>query len=372
MKKILFFSPYYLPYISGMTTYPANLFKYLKRDFGITVLTFQHQRNLPVEEIINQTRVLRMPFLFRISKGFVSPQSVLYFIKFIQSCDVVIFNLPSVEGWPLAILAKVFGKKIIGIYHCKLFLENNYLAKCIGWIANQLIFLMTLIMDKVVFYTKDYYQSLGQKIDNKAVFCLPPVSKPNVDQKILSGFLKKKNQEKWIGFAGRVSSEKGLEYLVKACEQISKKRSVRLMLVGPYGKDVAGEKNYYHKIKTLLNEAKIKYSFLGSLQGANLGAFYKAIDVLVLPSVNQTEAFGMVQVEAMMLGTPVVVSDLPGVRVPASLSKLGQIVKPKNIDALAKAIAQLINSNQKRSVSMNRFQLLFDPKQVAKFYNLLF
>ena len=47
-----------------------------------------------------------------------------------------------------------------------------------------------------------------------------------------------------------------------------------------------------------------------------MGSFYTCIDVLVVPSINSTEAFGLVQVEAMMMGVPVVASDLPGVRVP--------------------------------------------------------
>ena len=51
-----------------------------------------------------------------------------------------------------------------------------------------------------------------------------------------------------------------------------------------------------------------------------MSSFYKSIDLLVLPSINQTEAFGMVQAEAIA-GTPVIAGNLPGVRIPIKLTK---------------------------------------------------
>ena len=101
------------------------------------------------------------------------------------------------------------------------------------------------------------------------------------------------------------------------------------------------------KLLCCSKEYKIKHTFLGNLTSKQLSAFYKSIDLLVLPSINQTEAFGMVQAEAMIAGTPVIASNLPGVRIPIKLTKMGIIVEPKNIDQLSKAIKDILENKNK-------------------------
>jgi glycosyltransferase involved in cell wall biosynthesis len=68
----------------------------------------------------------------------------------------------------------------------------------------------------------------------------------------------------WIGFSGRIASEKGIEYLINAFKHY-KLHVTRYTLVfaGPYGKDVSGEEEYYQKIKNLLEKEKINSSFFG-------------------------------------------------------------------------------------------------------------
>jgi len=73
-----------------------------------------------------------------------------------------------------------------------------------------------------------------------------------------------------------------------------------------------------------------------------MAVFYKACDVTILPSINSTESFGLVQVESMLCGTPVVASDLPGVRVPIRTTQMGRIVPPRDARSLADAIVEAI------------------------------
>ncbi len=70
--------------------------------------------------------------------------------------------------------------------------------------------------------------------------------------------------------------------------------------------------------------------------------FYGAVDCLVVPSLNSTESFGLVQGEAMLCGTPVVVSDLPGVREPVRWTGMGEIVPVGDPTALADAIRRVL------------------------------
>lgn len=76
--------------------------------------------------------------------------------------------------------------------------------------------------------------------------------------------------------------------------------------------------------------------FLGAVPEANLPAVYNAADLLVLPSTTRGEAFGMVILEAMASGLPVIATDLPGVRTLAL--EAGTVVEPRSVPDLADAL----------------------------------
>jgi glycosyltransferase involved in cell wall biosynthesis len=80
---------------------------------------------------------------------------------------------------------------------------------------------------------------------------------------------------------------------------------------------------------------------LGFLPEEQLADFYASLDVFVLPSVNPLDAFGIVQVEAMLAGVPVIASDRPGVSVPVRDTGFGALVPAADPVALRAAIATI-------------------------------
>jgi len=375
--KILFLSPYFYPYTSGVTTYPLKILSNLANKNEVTVLTFLFDPLLSNQVTHNQLTIRRMPFLFKISKGFISPQSLIYFYKYAIQSDLIILNQPNFEGLFLSIIGKILNKKIISIFHCQVFLRGNILVKIINWFLNFSMKIQLNLSDKIVVYTKDYINSLPyfKKLINKTVDILPPIEKSVIDKKYLNKLLKLKGNKIWIGYAGRISSEKGLEYLIDAVRNIviPAKTGIRIIFAGPYGKDVAGENSYYNKILLLLKEYEIDYLFLGNLTAEQLSSFYKSINLLVLPSINQTEAFGMVQAEAMIAGTPVITSNLPGVRISIRLTKMGIIVETKNVEQISQAIEELINNKNKFSNGklIKNAKKIFDINKTYAFYDEL-
>ncbi|MGB9883271.1 MAG: glycosyltransferase family 4 protein [Microgenomates group bacterium] len=374
--KILFFSSYFYPYTSGLTTYPWKILNHLAKKNEITVLTFNHQKNkfkkLKIKNL--NLKIFYLPYFFRFYKGFISPQSLIYFLKEIKNNQLIILNLPGVESLPLMILSKIFKKKTISLLHCFLSGGKNFFEKIILFIANQIVYLQLLLSDKVITYTKRYIENflIYKIIKDKTDFQLPPILKVKENKKYLSFLKKLKTNKTVIGYAGRISSEKGLEYLINSLTRYTPSNaSYKILFAGPYGRNVAGEKNYFLKIKKLLDEKKIDYRFLGNLDLKKLFAFYKAIDVLVLPSVNSTEAFGMVQAEAMISGTPVVATNLPGVNVPIRLTKMGKIVEPKNESQLSQAIFEIIKNREKYTNAklIKNAQKIFDIKKVYQFWD---
>jgi ubiquinone/menaquinone biosynthesis C-methylase UbiE len=239
----------------------------------------------------------------------------------------------------------LFGKKIVSIFHCRVDLGKGLINQIINFLLEKIVILQLSLSHQVVGYTKDYVLSLGlpERIFNKIIFLPPPVRKLPVSKAKHQKMIRQKGKKIWIGFAGRVAKEKGIEHLIKSINKADLADKTELVFAGPYGKQVAGEADYYQYIKSLLKRFNIKHYFFGTLNSGELGAFYKSIDVLVLPSINQTEAFGMVQAEAMQLNTPVITTDLPGVRVLVNKTGMGLVVPPANSDKLASAIKKIIS-----------------------------
>ena len=85
---------------------------------------------------------------------------------------------------------------------------------------------------------------------------------------------------------------------------------------------------------------------MGRLSDEEQAVFYSEIDVLALPSVNSLESFGMVQVEAMMCGAPVIASDLPGVRTVVDSTGMGLICRKSDVDDLVRCLEMIMRNKQ--------------------------
>lgn len=369
--KILFYSSYFYPYISGLTIYPKRILEHFSPMHRVTILTFPHGKNLKTEETFNDLNIIRMPYLFKISKGYISPQSLVYFLAEIKKNDLLIVNIPNFEALALVIFAKLFGKKVIAIFHCQVNLGKDFKSKIINFFLNASVYLQLYFSDTIIAYP-DYidYLLVGRLFNKKIRKTLPPVTPLKVEKKTLVKFKSDKKNGSWIGFVGRIAAEKGIKYLIDAVNKLNKQFNITILFAGPYGEDVSGENKYFLNIERKLKSFNIKHQFLGVLSEDELGAFYKAIDLLVLPSVNSTEAFGMVQAEAMLAGTPVVASSLPGARIPIELTKMGIVVEPKNTDALTSAILEVLK-NRKKYTSPNHVKKtreIFDIKKTYEFY----
>jgi glycosyltransferase involved in cell wall biosynthesis len=133
-------------------------------------------------------------------------------------------------------------------------------------------------------------------------------------------------------FVGRLVPYKGLDVLVRAMADVP----ARLVLVG------SGPQRA--QLEALARETGVasKVVFAGEVGEEELVAWYHACDIFTLPSVNRAEAFGMVQVEAMACGRPVVSTNLPtGVPWVNRDGETGLVVEPGDAAGLAAALARL-------------------------------
>jgi glycosyltransferase involved in cell wall biosynthesis len=178
--------------------------------------------------------------------------------------------------------------------------------------------------------------------------------------------------ERIIGMAARMATEKGVEYLVQALPKVLEHiPEARVLYVGAY-ENVVGEEGYTARILPLIANLKGHWSLLGNLTDVEMTVFFKTCELLVLPSLNSTEGFGLVQVEAMSCGTPVIATDLPGVRVPVQVSGMGKIVPVADAAAIASAILDILTEPEKYHRDPAEILHNYSPDVIAAGYEELF
>lgn len=94
--------------------------------------------------------------------------------------------------------------------------------------------------------------------------------------------------------------------------------------------------------------------------------------MLVVPSLNATESFGLVQVEAMLCGTPCVASNLAGVRQPVMQTGMGLVAPIGNSYALADSILQLLREPDRYQRPRAEIHARFNTERTAQEYEALF
>jgi rhamnosyl/mannosyltransferase len=149
-----------------------------------------------------------------------------------------------------------------------------------------------------------------------------------------SARIRQEHGERVVLFVGRLVYYKGVEHLIRAMRDVNG----RAMIVG--------EGPLEAELKRLAVDCGVadRVTFLGRVDDAILPAYYRACDVFVLPSTAASEAFGLVQIEAMACGKPVVNTMLPsGVPEVSVDSVTGLTVRPGDAGALAVAINRLLN-----------------------------
>lgn len=332
--KILVILNYYYPYVSGLSEYARLLCEELSKSGNeVTVLAGNHAK-LETKECINGVNVVRAPVWFRVSKGTISPQFIIWAVKYAQKADVVNLHLPMLEAGLLAMMLPK--EKLICTYHCDVNLPNGILNNFILRVMDISHKIALKRTQKIVVNTIEYmeYSRVANKYVSKMSEIAPPIKQlPKV---------KRPEHDKFrIGFCGRIVEEKGIDILIKAFELLQKEENNIVLVIGGDYKEIAGG-SIYPKLMKYIEQRQIdNIYFTGKIAEENMAEFYASLDVFVLPSINSLESFGMVQVEAMMCGTPVIASDLLGVRTIVKRTGMGVIAKAGDAEDLKKCILKV-------------------------------
>lgn len=330
-KRVLIVVNYFYPYVSGVSEYAREIAASLAAYHEVTVLTGKHLPDLPDQEVFEGYNLIRAKPLFFLDKGYISLDFVTSFIRLSYQSDVINLHLPMLESGLLSLLTS---RPLLVTYHCDMAIVGGVLSRFAVW-GVRLSMRVALARSKaLVVQSKDY--AMSSPIVKVHQDKLAEVAPPNrFEEEMLGSANRLQNENMICGFVGRFVLEKGIEVIIEAA-RILQGEPIDFWLAGDYS-DVAGG-SVYERLKNDIKSLGGKVRLFGRLSNEELIDFYRNIDVLLLPSTNRFEAFGMVQMEAMTFGATVVTSDMPGVRETVRKTKIGQLCKAGSGRSLADAI----------------------------------
>ena len=271
----------------------------------------------------------------------------------------------------------LFGKPAVLTYHCDLKLPPGAFNRMVNRVVHVMNRLAGRLAHQVVTYTSDFaeHSPFLRVFRDKLEIVPPPVELPEVGPGAVAAFARMHNLdgcEPVIGMAARLAAEKGVDVMLKALSSVLEVYpKARVLFAGQY-RNVMGEAAYARELAPLLEKHKEHWEFLGVLNPLQMSAFYSNVDVIVVPSLNSTEAFGLVQVEAMLAGKPAIASDLPGVRQPVLQTGMGAVVPVGDSAALAKAIVDVTESKARYVVPVEEIRSRWNSDRTAAGYERIF
>jgi glycosyltransferase involved in cell wall biosynthesis len=368
--RILTTLTYYRPHISGLTIYAERVGSGLvRRGHKVTLLTSRYDRSLPRRETIAGIGVIRNSVWMRVNKGVLMPGFLFRAAREIHRHDVLYLHLPQIEAAPAALYAKFIARKrVITTYHCDIDLPRG-IARLFFFNFIRLSHWTTAkVSDAIIVNSDDYVQGSPflRRFASRTVASYPPCVPPVADPADPAP-LRAAQGAPVIGFVGRFAEEKGIEYIIEAIPLVLKERPDAIFAFAGEMEKVFGER-VYERLRGRIEALSQHVQLLGVVSDAQLADFFRRSSVLLLPSVNSTESFGMVQVEAMFHGTPVIASDISGVRVPVSATGMGELVPPRDARALARAILRVLSDRQSYVRPVERIEAMFGLERALDFY----
>jgi len=369
---------YYRPHYSGLTIYAERLARALvERGHRVTILTSRFDKTLKPREMRDGVEIIRPWVWFRLSKGVIMPGMLRWAWQMVRQADVVNLHVPQLDAAPIAVMSRLLGKPVVLTYHCDMRLPAGLVHRAANLASNLANHVSASAANVIVQNSRDYAENSPflRHYLHKVIPIAPPIELVPVTEQERVAFRQKygiQPGQRIIGMAARLATEKGVEFLAQALPTILERiPQARVLHVGPY-KNVLGEEQYAVRVMQQIAPVQTHWTWLGAVPPAEMSAFFHESEVLALPSLNSTESYGMVQVEAMACNTPVAVSDLPGVRVPVQETGMGLVVPIGNSAELARAIVQILETPNHYHSGGERLVHRSTPRAVAEAYEAIF
>lgn len=346
------------PYNGGIGASAKRFGDILATDYQVTTFTLQPKGFTTIQE----SDVIRLKPLLRYGHGGL-PFSLL---STLNKFDCIYLHYPFFGASELIWLFLLFNKKTKLVIHYHM--DTGHLAwylKILAWPSSLIKESLFKRADKIISASLDYlYNSqiadfaknhpekiceIPFGLDTDKFLPKMPEPKNNIMAKAkdIINFVTKhfiKRGQVNLLFVGGLDSAhyfKGLDVLLQALSEL-KNNNWNLKIVG------SGNLQSNYEANSLKLGLEKKVHFLGKLDDTTLIKTYQASDLFILPSINSHEAFGLVLMEAMACGVPVIASRLPGVRTVFRDGVDGLACNINDSHDLAAKIELLITDEKKR------------------------
>lgn len=367
--RILHIGKYYPPFNGGIEKVNFDLVEALNQqeEYEVDELCFAHSVDFKDEMAVDY-KLCRVPIRgiklsTPIPKGFLRT-----YLKMRNDYDLIHLHLPNPIVCLVMMLFPPKGKLILH-WHCdivkqkKLKILFNPIQK---WVLER--------SSRIVPTSLPYAESSKDLNGYEKKTVIIPIG---IDSSYLTYSerriyeIKDMYKEKKIIFSlGRLTDYKGYKYLVEAAKYLDDNCVVVIAGKGELDKEL--------RLKVLECGLDGKVVFMGRVSEEDLGSYYKAADVYCMSSYNRTEAFGVVLLEAMSLGLPIVATNIPGSGVTwvNEDGVTGYNVETQNPEALADAIKKIVNDTVlRKQFSINaklRFEQNFTKEKMVESFQRLY
>ena len=360
--QILQVTPYFYPHFGGVESHVLGLSENLiKLGHEVEVVTSRYSR-MPEIEKYNEIKITRLPQWINMYNTPVVT-AIQSFVRRSHADVVHVHSPPPFTERFAAKGAKESNKPLVVTHHCDLELKGFFGNFAVNLYQSMLGKYPLEVADKVISTTKSYATTSRSLWDVDVEVVPNAVDINRFHPRNQGSHIREKhanNQEPLALFVGRLVPHKGIGILIRA---IKRTTNGKLMIVGD------GPYRSWLEILAKKLEIEDRIIFVGPISDYWLPAYYAATDVVVLPSTSRLEAFGIVGLEGMASGKPLILSDIPGVRDVIS-NEEGFIVEPLDPDAISEALEKIWNgpemSKQMGKKGRERVVKLFSWEKVSK------
>ncbi len=368
--RILSILTYYYPHWTGLTQHAQRVAEGLAaRGHTVTVLATRHQPDLARDEVVNGVRVVRLQPVARFSRGMIAPAFPWAAAKLIAQHDIVQIHTPLPEAPLVGLLCRLLRRPLLMTHHGDVVMPAGPFNQFVEAAAYVVLRVAGTLANAVTSYSQDYaaHSRLLQHFTPKLRCIYPPVDLPPPDRAEAAAWRAELGlaDRRVVGFAGRWVEEKGFDYLLEALPLLRMKQpNAHLVYAGD--REVIYD-DFYARCLPLIDAQHEHLTFLGLIRDPQqMANFYHMCDVFTLPS--RTDMFALVQVEALLSGTPLVTADIPGARVVVQETGMGRLVAPHNSLALAAAIDEVLTEAGRYQPQPAMVRAIFDTERSLEQY----
>jgi phosphatidyl-myo-inositol alpha-mannosyltransferase len=342
--KIALVSPYDFAYPGGVTEHVSHLAEqFLARGHEVHIIAPSSDDETEPDASVDMPmhrigRVVSIPANGSVARITLSLRSYLQAKRLLQAeqFDLIHLHEPMMPALPLTVL-RHSGATNVGTFHA---FRNTPLAYFYGKPILQPFFRKLhghiAVSNAAREFVGEYFPSDYRIIPNGIDFPRFNTRYPPLEE--LS------DGRPTVLFVGRLEKRKGLRFLLRAWPMVLKRQpEARLVVVGR-GRPLEGYKRFAARQGWAPNDVM----FAGYVSAEDLPRYYQACDVFCAPNTGQ-ESFGIVLLEAMAAGAPIVASDIPGYRDVITTGDEGILVERQNPGALADGLCRLLGSPELRA-----------------------